>query len=73
MAEVYKGMDIAISTAQTPDQGWISQAEYRVPGKQVVRVETPQMTYATEAEARQAVLRAAVESIDRMRVTSGKP
>ena len=72
MAEVYKGTEIAISTSQTPDQGWSSQAEYRVPGKQGVRVEPPQLTYATEAEAREAVLRAAVESIDRMRVTSGK-
>jgi hypothetical protein len=73
MAEVYKGMEIAISTTQTSDQGWISQAEYQVPGKQGVRVEPPQLTYATEAEAHQAALRAAVESIDRMRVNSGKP
>ncbi len=73
MAEVYKGTEIAISTTQTSDQSWTAQAEYPVPGKQHVRVEAPQMTYLTEAEARQAALRAAVESIDRMRVTTGKP
>ncbi len=73
MAEVYKGTEIAISTTQTSDHGWISQAEYQVPGKQSVRVKPTQLTYTTEAEAHQAALRAAVESIDRMRVTSGKP
>jgi hypothetical protein len=73
MAEVYRGTEIAISTTQTPGQSWTARAEYRAADMQSVRVEAPQMTYATEAEARQAALQAAVESIDRMRVTTGKP
>ena len=73
VAEVYKGTEIAISTIQTPDQGWTARAEYQVSAKQSVKVEAPQRNYATEAEARQAALQAAVESIDRRRITTGKP
>jgi hypothetical protein len=35
-------------------------------------VEAPQTTYATEPEARQAALQAAVETIDRQRIATGK-
>jgi hypothetical protein len=73
VAEVYKGTEIVISTIQTPDRSWTARAEYQVSDKQSVKVEAPQRNYATEAEARQAALQAAVEGIDRTRVTTGKP
>jgi len=72
VAEVYKGTEIAISTAQTAEQGWTAHAEYAVPGQTTVRLEAPEAAYATEQQARQAALQAAVESIDRMRAATGK-
>jgi hypothetical protein len=69
--ETYKGTQIAISTTSAGDKNWTAQAEYEGPDKRKIHLE-PEVTYATEEEARQAVLRAAVESIDKLRVGKGK-
>ena len=71
MSEVYKGTEIVISVTRTGEKNWTSRAEYAVPGKAGVRLE-PEATYATEEEARRAALQAAIESIDRARVSRGK-
>jgi hypothetical protein len=71
MSEVYKGTEIVISVTRTGENNWTSRAEYAVPGKAGVRLE-PEATYATEEEARRAALQAAIESIDRGRVSRGK-
>lgn len=73
VTEVYRGTEISISATQAADQTWTASAEYQGPTKERVRVEPPQRTYATEAEARQGALSAAAESIDRARITTGKP
>lgn len=72
MIEVYKGTQIAISTKQIQEKTWTSRAEYAVPGHGSVHLELAEATYATEEEARQAALQAAIESIDRRRVLKGK-
>lgn len=72
MSEVYKGTQIAISTTQTGEKNWTSRAEYAVPGNRSVQLEPAEATYPTEEEARQAALQAAIESIDRRRVSKGK-
>ncbi|MGC2403829.1 MAG: hypothetical protein WA510_28810 [Acidobacteriaceae bacterium] len=72
MTEVYRGTAIAITTTPAPGRGWTARAEYQTPDTQSVRVEAPQTTYATEPEARQAALQAAVETIDRQRIATGK-
>jgi hypothetical protein len=72
MVEVYKGTPITISTSQTEKKTWTSRAEYQIPGQADVQLEPPAAEYATEDDARQAALQAAVESLDRMRVTKGK-
>jgi hypothetical protein len=71
--EIYRGTKIAISATQSADQTWTAWAEYQGPTTQSVRVDPPQKTYATEAEARQGALGAAAESIDRARIATGKP
>jgi hypothetical protein len=72
MFEVYKGTQVVISTTQVGEKNWTSRAEYAVPGERVVRLEPADATYSTEEDARQAALEAAVESIDRRRVSTGK-
>jgi hypothetical protein len=72
MSEVYKGTEIAISTAKNQEKNWSARAEYAIPGEGNVRVEATEAKYATEEEARQAALRSAIESIDRMRASLGK-
>jgi hypothetical protein len=71
MSEVYKGTEVVISVTRIGENNWTSRAEYAVPGKAGVRLE-PEATYATEEEARRAALQAAIESIDRGRVSRGK-
>jgi hypothetical protein len=72
MAEVYKGIQIAISTTQSTHKRWTARAEYAFPGKESVRLEALEATYDTEEEAHRAALRAAIESIDKMRAATGK-
>ena len=72
-SEVYKGTQIAITTNPTEAKDWTSRAEFSVPGQGVVIVAPAEISYPSEEEAAQAVLRAAVESIDRSRVSKGKP
>ena len=72
MFEVYKGTQIAISTTQAGEKNWTARAEYAVPGEGSIQLEPAPAMYATEEEARQAVLQAAIESIDRRRVSKGK-
>jgi hypothetical protein len=71
MSEVYKGTEIVISVTETSENNWTSRAEYAVPGQPGVRLE-PEATYSTEVDARRAALQAAIESIDRGRVSRGK-
>jgi hypothetical protein len=73
MVEVYKGTSITISTSQTEKKNWTSRAEYQIPGQPGVELQSPEAEYATEDDARRAALQAAVESLDRMRVSKGKP
>jgi len=72
MAEVYKGIPIAISTAQNAQKRWTARAQYALPGQESVGLEAPEASYVTEEEAHRAALQAAVASIDRMRTSTGK-
>lgn len=72
MIEVYRGTQITITTAQSGEKRWTSRAEFSVPGQGNIQVEPADATYPSEEEARQAALQAAVESIDRSRVSAGK-
>ena len=72
MTETYKG--IAISIATKPQGGrWTASAVCLLSPGHEIRAEPPEPDYATEDEARQAALQAAVESIDRARSRIGKP
>ena len=70
--ETYRGIPIAIATALR-DGKWTSNAVYTGEGHNEARIEPPEKGYATEDEAHQAALQAAVESIDRGRSFIGKP
>jgi hypothetical protein len=69
--EVYKGTQIVVSTTKIGEKNWSSNAEYSVPGERAVHLESPD-SYAIEEDARQAALQAAIENIDRTRVSRGK-
>ena len=72
MAEVYKGVEIHISTTQNAQNRWTARAEYASPGQESPSLEAPEAAYDTEDEAHNAALQAAIESIDRMRAATGK-
>jgi len=72
-AEVYKGTEITIVTIRRGEGEWTSRATYAIAGRDPVQLELAHQSYASESEARQAALQAAVENIDRARSSIGKP
>ena len=71
-SETYKGTRITITTNPSGANAWTSRAEFALPGKDAVSLDDAGVTYPSEEDARQAALRAAVEAIDRSRVSVGK-
>jgi len=72
-SETYKGVAIAIKTTRRKPGEWTSEARFSFPGHDEVRVDAPETPYASEEAASRAALQTAIESIDRMRITKGKP
>ncbi len=77
--ETYKGHLITVTTARASDGGWTASARIVVSGDKTATVE-PDPTdnpggrsFRSEEDAKAAALRAAVEAIDRSRVSIGKP
>jgi hypothetical protein len=69
MVEAYKG--IVVSITKISEKNWSSNAEYSSPRERAVHLESPD-SHATEEHARQAALQAAIERIDRTRVSRGE-
>jgi hypothetical protein len=72
-SETYKGVEIAVVTTRGSQGEWTSFARFSFPGHDEIRVDAEGPPYASEEEASQAALQTAIENIDRMRITKGKP
>jgi hypothetical protein len=71
-SEWYKGTKVSITTNSSGTNAWTSRAEFALPGQDPVALENAVVTYSSEQDAIAAALRAAVEAIDRSRVSTGK-
>jgi len=71
--EIYHGQRIIITTLQQAGGDWKSKAELLDSGKRIPIGRGPDDRYRSEEEARSAALSFAAGTIDRTRITRGKP
>jgi hypothetical protein len=77
--ETYKGHIITITTTRASEGGWTANARIVMSGDKIVTVEPDRTdnpggkSFRSEEDAKAAALRAAVTTIDRSRVSIGKP
>ena len=71
--EKYKGINIEIKAIHQNNGLWTAGAEFSTPGNVMTHTNSEVSEWPSEEEARQAALQAAIENIDRSRISTGKP